>query len=722
MVPLSVPQHEFDLRQFEALLSVADFVSLRSEPGAFLSRAVPKLCELISFDFVNLALPNFFEKTMKMFLWENGPQESLDMPVDQTAVGWVWQTQTVLSIDDLHNYERDLAGLRRLRKNGIQSYCVLPLISGGEKLGALGFGSKQTHAFAALEIEFLQRATELSALAVNGQIDAVAFAQECSRLRMLIELTNPALKELPADRSIQSILRILRAWAPRDFFGVYIFDGESQCLRLHTVKEHLTGPLPQDGMAPLDSTLSGQVFRTQQGVILDEPALSVLPFPSVKQWMLLGVKAVYLAPLVFQGNAMGVFKVSRREQRPFTSFDRETLERVTAKIVPILAGIMNPSFLAPGRPSTSTISGPGAELETPLASADLANLFSFASPGALARSAQLLAAYFNASEVGLCILDSHFAYVAVNDALAGINGIPAADHIGKTVRELLGDFAELIEPQFERVLITGEPILNLEISSLIPTRGKPGHWREHYVPLRDETGKVTQIGVAVVEITEKRRLEESLRDISETLQQEKQRQHVMSEITRILAEKDVQAAFPQISARLRRLLHQEYAALAVREQDTGKLVRLALDFPLRKGPEGEPELSILKDRQGRPLLERAPLILGSEQMRAFSAPTANQFLAEGMKSLCLVPLLRPTRSLGVLTLGSTRLDAFKTDDLLLLNQVAAQLAISLENASTAAEIQRLRERLEQEKAYLDKEVRTHVEFDEIVGQSAALKR
>ena len=67
---------------------------------------------------------------------------------------------------------------------------------------------------------------------------------------------------------------------------------------------------------------------------------------------------------------------------------------------------------------------------------------------ALLESEQLLSAYFNASRVGLGILDTEYRYVAINITLAEMNGIPAAAHLGKSVREVLGDFAELVEQGF----------------------------------------------------------------------------------------------------------------------------------------------------------------------------------------------------------------------------------------------------------------------------------
>jgi len=137
----------------------------------------------------------------------------------------------------------------------------------------------------------------------------------------------------------------------------------------------------------------------------------------------------------------------------------------------------------------------------------------FAYPEALRDPEKLLAAYFKSSTVGLCILDSELRYLAINSALAAMNGIAAADHLGKTVREILGDAADIVELGVRRVLSTGAPVADLEFSTVLPTRTDPGHWIEHYFPILDESGTVKRVVVVVVEITDRKKLEQLLRDV-----------------------------------------------------------------------------------------------------------------------------------------------------------------------------------------------------------------
>jgi formate hydrogenlyase transcriptional activator len=72
-------------------------------------------------------------------------------------------------------------------------------------------------------------------------------------------------------------------------------------------------------------------------------------------------------------------------------------------------------------------------------------------------------------------------------------------------------------------------------------------------------------------------------------------------------------------------------------------------------------------------------------------------------------------------LGSKKDKAFSPEDEEILNQIAAQLAIALDNARAYREIQALKDRLAEEKLYLEGEIRSELNFEEIIGESAELK-
>jgi formate hydrogenlyase transcriptional activator len=345
-----------------------------------------------------------------------------------------------------------------------------------------------------------------------------------------------------------------------------------------------------------------------------------------------------------------------------------------------------------------------------------------AHPEALTDPEQLVAAYFSSSTVGLSILDPELRYLAINDALAAMNGRPAADHLGKTAREILGDFADIVEPKLQHVLTTGQPV-HFEVSAQLPARTEVGHWILHYLPIKNATGAVNRIGALVVEITAQRKLEESLRDADRKLHIEMDRLQMLLEVTNILSSNwNVQQVFPRVSARIRRVLHQECATFASYDAATGLLVRQAVDFPLARGFTDNVQIFASNSPAGRSLQEHTPMIFSTEQLQDFDTDITKGVLAEGLRSLCCVPLLRPQGPLGVLVLGSTRKDAFQPEDLTLLNQVAIQFAVAIENHKAAAEIETLKRRLGEETKYLEEESRSEGQFAEIIGVSLVLRQ
>ncbi|MEH1817650.1 MAG: PAS domain S-box protein [Nostoc sp.] len=129
----------------------------------------------------------------------------------------------------------------------------------------------------------------------------------------------------------------------------------------------------------------------------------------------------------------------------------------------------------------------------------------------LAHKQKLLDTFINSAPVGISILDRELRYSLINEALAEINGIPAAVHIGKTPWEIVPDIAQKQEQVFQHVLITGEPILDLEISGETPKLpGVIRTWLASYFPIQSEADEPISIGVVVVEISDRKRTEQML--------------------------------------------------------------------------------------------------------------------------------------------------------------------------------------------------------------------
>ncbi len=96
-------------------------------------------------------------------------------------------------------------------------------------------------------------------------------------------------------------------------------------------------------------------------------------------------------------------------------------------------------------------------------------------------------------------------------------------------------------------------------------------------------------------------------------------------------------------------------------------------------------------------------------------------LPEGLKAGCMVPLVSRNRVLGLLGLGRREENAFSQADMGFLAQVASQIAIAVENALEYGQITQAKERLTEQKLYLEDEIRIEQNFEEIIGNSQSLK-
>lgn len=133
------------------------------------------------------------------------------------------------------------------------------------------------------------------------------------------------------------------------------------------------------------------------------------------------------------------------------------------------------------------------------------------------RTAELEALQTSAP-VGLAYYDRQHRFLRINDELAYINGIAAEDHIGRTVGELLPVLAPFVDPMIDNVFRTGLSTGGIEIDGETPSHpGVPRTGLAGFFPVRDASGEVAQVGVWVVDISERKRTEVALRESEQRL-------------------------------------------------------------------------------------------------------------------------------------------------------------------------------------------------------------
>jgi formate hydrogenlyase transcriptional activator len=227
-----------------------------------------------------------------------------------------------------------------------------------------------------------------------------------------------------------------------------------------------------------------------------------------------------------------------------------------------------------------------------------------------------------------------------------------------------------------------------------------------------------QIAVAVDNVL----AHEEACELQAALAEERDRLRLLLDLNNTLAPNlDLRQLLRAVSSNVRRAMRCDYTSVILPEPD-GVLLRIyARDFSELPEPMAE---ELVVPRVGTPagiVLETGKaLVLDAEELARFD-PKINPTLALGVKSACFLPLVARERLLGTLNVGRFPERAFTQDDVDFLRQVASQVALAADNALDYYQVAESRQRLAEERVYLNEEIRSGQNFEEIVGSSAALK-
>ncbi|HTR24718.1 MAG TPA: sigma 54-interacting transcriptional regulator [Terriglobales bacterium] len=180
------------------------------------------------------------------------------------------------------------------------------------------------------------------------------------------------------------------------------------------------------------------------------------------------------------------------------------------------------------------------------------------------------------------------------------------------------------------------------------------------------------------------------------------------------------------SGSVRRVMHCDAAAIMLADPELKFLRVHALDYPESRGIFVEGTLVPIEGTMpGESFKSGKPLVINRLDAPEVSPEMYAKAKGEGLNSFCDVPLMSKNRLLGVLALACRGENAFDEDQVAFSMQVANQIAIGVENARAYKEIAELKDRLAQEKLYLENEIRGEMDFEGIVqgiiGQSSGLK-
>ncbi len=190
----------------------------------------------------------------------------------------------------------------------------------------------------------------------------------------------------------------------------------------------------------------------------------------------------------------------------------------------------------------------------------------------------------------------------------------------------------------------------------------------------------------------------------------------------IALNRDLEGLFRDLAGKLGRVVEFEYLTLVLYdpERDTTRLHILQTEHIIED--PGRQELPADETPSGWVVRHQQPWVSPDVAADERFPRVLDQLRAHGIRSTCLLPLTTAQRRLGALGFGRFVPDAYGDLDFAFMRRVAGQVAVAVDNALNYERIAELTRKLEEEKLYLEDEIRTEHDFEEIIGTSASLKR
>lgn len=540
---------------------------------------------------------------------------------------------------------------------GQGAWISLPLKIEDRVIGGISFGFNAVRALSTQDHELMSALAQQCAQALERVRLFEATQQQAERLR---GLTRAALA-INAELSLDQVLNIVTEQA-RLLVGAHqsvasLLPDQNWAQAINTVSLSDTSSASADYVVvPNGSGIYAEVCRTNAPMRLTQAELESHPAwhgfrahqPPLRGWM--------AVPLTGRdGRNIGLLQLSDKIAGEFTAEDEAILVQLA---------------------QMASISIENARLYHEAQLAERAK----------AESLALLDTLFATAPVGLGFFDRELRFARVNEALARINGLPVAAHIGRKVTELLPNLPPDTEDDFRRVLETGTPIVNQEVQGETPAApGKTRYWLASYYRVEGLADESYGVGAVVQEITDRKRNEAA-------------QQFILEASTVLSATLDFEATLRWLVQLIVPRL-ADWCAIDMLERD-GSIRRLevvhsdpekivwAKEFQRRfpidpNAPTGVANVL----RTGRSLL--IPHI--TDEIVTASVPNPEQRKVVqmlGLRSSMLVPLIVAGQAIGVLSFFAAESGRnFDEQDLALAEDVAYRAALAVENARLYREAQ-----------------------------------
>jgi formate hydrogenlyase transcriptional activator len=190
----------------------------------------------------------------------------------------------------------------------------------------------------------------------------------------------------------------------------------------------------------------------------------------------------------------------------------------------------------------------------------------------------------------------------------------------------------------------------------------------------------------------------------------------------VVTKLDMGEIFRSASASIRNYFHNDLTGFWLLNADGSRFECSVLDFPAGQSVLPDVLVSSIPDHDFAMLRARRAELWSPQEMEKLPPALCAAFKQQRIMTLAIVPLTTANGLHGVMVAGCRRSKAFGQEDMDLFSQISGQIALAMDNSMAYGRLAAAKDRIEEERLYLESEIRSEFNFDDIVGNSAALMK
>jgi formate hydrogenlyase transcriptional activator len=656
-----------------------------------------------------------------------------------TPSGWVIDHQRPLLCADV-GATLDYPIARRYLEEDIRSFCCVPLILAGKTIGTLNIGSDVKDGYSEADAGFLNEIGNQVAIAVGNMNSYQEIAtlsakveRTAVRYRTLLEINNAIITNLTQGSLLNAICGVLERVLPVYRAALNLYDPSTDTIRIHALSTHWNSDYFQVGveMGRKDSH-SGWVLDHQRPLICRDIAAD-MKYPVERRLLEEGIQSYCVVPLILEGKSIGTLNIGSDTKGRYSEADAEFLLEIANQVALAVGNMKSYQEIAA---LNTKVEHTAERYRTLLEinNAIITNLSQEALLHAISEVLRRVIPFDRAAFTLYIPSSSKFRFLAIEgiapsshfragqefereesvSAWVFDNQRPAVRNDLLKEQYYLND-RRLIEEGLNSYCVAPLMIGGKCIGTLNLASQKTNQYSEADAEFLCELG--SQVALAVSNMTSYEEIAALNTTIERTAERYRTLLGINNAIVTHLTPEDLLRSVSEI---LRRVVPYSGAALTIYYPNTQTFRYLAMEGTIpteyfRAGLEFNRKETIsawVFDHQ-------RGVIRGDLEKEKKYANDA-RLLAKGIYSDCIVPLILGGKSIGTLNVGSTERNQYSQENLETLQEIANQIALAVANMQSYEEINELKARLEKENVYLQEEIRTEHNFEEIVGNSPAL--